>query len=124
MHVLTDCAYREATGVAGLERCVADLHLPATQAADCLVWLHGGGLTEGAKGQDADLARTMLAEGWAVVLPNYRLLQHASWPADRGLAGAIDRRAGNSCRSVVAGLACRRTRSGSCPGKPGTSTSV
>jgi acetyl esterase/lipase len=64
---------------AGAARCVADLYLPEAAEADCLVWFFGGGLTTGDKG--GPRPPVLLPEGWALVCPNYRLLDQAPFPA-------------------------------------------
>lgn len=64
------------------ERCKLDLYPPTNRPYDCLVWLHGGGLTGGGK-HDRDtirLAQTLADEGIGVVLVNYRLGPKAKYP--------------------------------------------
>ncbi len=80
MRVIADLPYRDLAGSDHPERWTADLRLPEAAAGDCLIWVHGGGLTEGDKG-DTAIVPPLLAAGWATVTTNYRLLQHAPWPA-------------------------------------------
>lgn len=80
MRSVTDLPYRAPASVPMGARCTADLHLPDAREADCLMWVHGGGLTEGDKG-GPEVDRLLVPRGWAVASPNYRLLQHAPWPA-------------------------------------------
>jgi acetyl esterase/lipase len=58
-----------------------DLFLPPNQAspAPLLVWIHGGAWKEGSK--ENCPAVGMVAKGWAVASLNYRLSQHAAFPA-------------------------------------------
>lgn len=77
MRIVADRPYRP-----GIDRCMADLHLPdASREADCLIMVHGGGLTACDKADVGYLTPLLTAAGWAVLCPNYRLLQHAPWPA-------------------------------------------
>lgn len=112
MRALTDLPYKPQAGAAHPERWTADLLLPdAGTAGDCLVWAHGGGLTGGDKG-DRAIAPLLLAKGWAVVSTNYRLLQHAPWPAcieDLAAVTAWTRGA-----LAAQGFACRRLFLGGC----------
>lgn len=80
MRLIPDLPYRPLDGAAHPARWTADLRLPEADAGDALIWVHGGGLTEGDKG-DWLIAPPLLAAGRAVVCTNYRLLQHAPWPA-------------------------------------------
>ena len=50
MRLIPDLPYRSTTGAAFPERWTADIRLPDTAAGDCLIWIHGGGLTGGDKG--------------------------------------------------------------------------
>lgn len=63
-----------------------DLYLPARPGADkwpLIVWIHGGAFRMGGKEGDAHnlLPLGYLARGCAVASINYRLSQHAIWPA-------------------------------------------
>ncbi len=80
MPLLADVAYRSLTGTAFPERWLADLHLPEANTGDCLIWIHGGGLTSGDK-SDAAISVPLVAAGWAVVCTNHRFLHQAAWPA-------------------------------------------
>ena len=83
MPLITDLPYRAPGSVPSSERCMADLHLPEKPSADgidCLVWVHGGGLTGGNKDLP-NAAPPLLARGMALISPNYRLLAHAPFPA-------------------------------------------
>jgi len=65
------------------ERNVLDLYLPAAPDAaprPVIVWLHSGGWYLGDKG-NGGLARAYVARGYAVASLNYRLSQHAIFPA-------------------------------------------
>jgi acetyl esterase/lipase len=73
MRRIADLSYRP-----GNPACLADLYLPDASAADCLIWLYGGGLTAGCKGEGMHL---LPPPGWALAIPNYRLLSQAPWPA-------------------------------------------
>ncbi len=65
----------------GHERQKLDLFLPPDAKQDCplLVWVHGGAWKEGSK--ENCPAVGMVAKGWAVASLNYRLSQHAVFPA-------------------------------------------
>lgn len=63
-----------------------DLYLPAASFArplPLIVWVHGGAFRMGSKEGDPDnpLPLDYLARGYAVASINYRLSQHAIWPA-------------------------------------------
>lgn len=75
--VLRDLAYI-ANGHA---RQKLDLFMPrdAEAAAPLLVWIHGGGWREGGKENCPGVG--MVAKGWVVASINYRLSQHAVFPA-------------------------------------------
>lgn len=77
MRRIADLPYRP--GDAGAGRCRADLYLPEAAEADALVWLYGGGLTDGCKG--GPLPPIAVPEGCALVCPDYRLLGQAAFPA-------------------------------------------
>jgi acetyl esterase/lipase len=63
----------------GHERQKLDLYLPATPKGPLLVVIHGGGWTQGSKDKPEGLP--MLLQGYAVANINYRLSQHAIFPA-------------------------------------------
>ncbi len=65
----------------GHERQRLDLYLPAEDGAahPLVVWIHGGGWEGGNK--DGCPARPLVARGYAVASLNYRLSQHAIYPA-------------------------------------------
>ncbi len=64
----------------GHERQKLDLYLPAQgKAWPLIVWVHGGAFRAGSK--DACPALPFLREGYAVASVNYRLSQHAIFPA-------------------------------------------
>jgi acetyl esterase/lipase len=58
-----------------------DLFIPpnAPAAAPLLVWIHGGAWTSGSK--ENSPATGMAGKGWVVASLNYRLSQHATFPA-------------------------------------------
>jgi len=64
-------------------RQVLDIYLPPAGAGPfpVVVWIHGGAWQEGNKGSAAHYADLLLPEGIAVVGINYRLAQHAIFPA-------------------------------------------
>ena len=66
----------------GHERQKLDLYLPA-QGKDwpLVVWVHGGAWRGGSKERPPALAMRLLSEGYAVASVNYRLSQHATFPA-------------------------------------------
>jgi acetyl esterase/lipase len=70
----------------GHERQRLDLYLPSVPQAGRLpliVWIHGGAFRMGSKEGDADnpLPLDYVTQGYAVASINYRLSQHAIWPA-------------------------------------------
>jgi acetyl esterase/lipase len=73
--------HRDLTYVAnGHERQKLDLYLPETaEALPLIVWIHGGAWLAGNKDNPAPLA--YLADGFALASINYRLSQHAIFPA-------------------------------------------
>jgi acetyl esterase/lipase len=73
--ILRDLAYVED----GHPRQRLDLYIPAKPAGPLLVWIHGGGWREGGKGNPPALA--LLAQGVTVASIEYRLSQHALFPA-------------------------------------------
>lgn len=74
-----DLAY--ASG--GHERHRLDLFLPAPSAAPAplIIWVHGGGWQSGSKENCPPLRTGFLQKGYAVASLNYRLSQHAVFPA-------------------------------------------
>jgi len=66
----------------GHERHLLDVYLPP-QPAGCPVVLviHGGGLNALSKERMAGVSRQLAEHGFAAVTPNYRLLDHAPYPA-------------------------------------------
>jgi acetyl esterase/lipase len=78
IHMLHDLAYVPG----GHERQKLDLYLPAKATSGPLpviVWIHGGGWWEGNK--DWRRAVPLVLKGYAVANINYRLSQHAVFPA-------------------------------------------
>jgi acetyl esterase/lipase len=77
--VLKDLAYVEA----GHERQKLDLYLPPTGSRwPLVVSIHGGAFRMGSKdGEAAATAGALVARGFAVAAINYRLSQHAIFPA-------------------------------------------
>jgi acetyl esterase/lipase len=63
----------------GHERQKLDLYLPAKPKGPLLVVIHGGGWTQGSKDKSEGLP--LLLQGYAVANINYRLSQHAIFPA-------------------------------------------
>jgi|SRR5579875_487758 len=75
--VLRDLAYVPG----GHERQKLDLYLPKNAAGPLplVVWIHGGGWQAGSK--ESTPALFLLGKGYAVASINYRLSQHATFPA-------------------------------------------
>ncbi len=73
-------AYEEA-------RCKLDLTLPAagTKPIATLVWFYGGGLKNGSKDLPSEycgeIAESFASQGFAVVIPDYRLSPQATYPS-------------------------------------------
>ncbi|MEM6784868.1 MAG: alpha/beta hydrolase [Bacteroidota bacterium] len=64
----------------GHERQTLDLYVPdAGERLPLIVWVHAGGFRFGSKEDDVPLA--YLADGYAIASLNYRLSQHAVFPA-------------------------------------------
>jgi acetyl esterase/lipase len=62
------------------DRHALDLYIPATQGPyRLIVWIHGGAFRMGSKADRVPLA--MLHQGYAIAAINYRLSQHAVFPA-------------------------------------------
>ena len=67
----------------GHPRQVLDFYTPETPASEpppLVVWIHGGGWRAGSKDRPRGVRR-LLREGFAVASLNYRLSQHATFPA-------------------------------------------
>ena len=66
-----------------------DVYLPAAASRAVVVFVHGGGFVAGDKNSDGvfyrNIGRWLARQGFAAVLPNYRLAPLAAWPA-----GAVD----------------------------------
>jgi triacylglycerol lipase len=61
-----------------------DVYLPEAAGAGprpAMVFIHGGGFIRGDKSERANVAYEFAAEGYVVVLPNYRLGPAHHWPA-------------------------------------------
>lgn len=83
VRVIEDVAYKTGAQLSEYERtrCKLDLYVPAgAKEAPCIVWFHGGGLTEGDKADGPDL-RVLAGEGFVVASANYRLSPKATFPA-------------------------------------------
>lgn len=68
----------------GHARQTLDLYLPATESAcPLIIWIHGGAFRKGSKeGNGADsIPLTYVTAGYALASINYRLSQHAIFPA-------------------------------------------
>jgi len=64
-----------------IERCVLDLYLPeGTQDFATLIWLHGGGLTEGSIDDAACMGNWLAQQGIAVAMAEYRLAPAVAYP--------------------------------------------
>lgn len=59
---------------------IADVHLPADPAAPVLVYLHGGGLEGGERGEHPGLVAALVDAGIGVVGAGYRLYPAARYP--------------------------------------------
>lgn len=68
----------------GHERQKLDLYIPTSAAREnrlpLIVWVHGGGWRKGSKSNPRAL-RPLLQQGFAVASINYRLSEHATFPA-------------------------------------------
>jgi acetyl esterase/lipase len=83
---LSDLPYRPDTTADAYakERCKLDLFLPPAEAGKSfpvLVWFHGGGLEEGNRLGFKKMAASLVAQGIAVVMVDYRLSPKATYPA-------------------------------------------
>ena len=88
LRTISDVAYRPDTtsDAYAKERCKLDLFLPPapTEAGKnfpTLVWFHGGGLEEGNRLGFKKMATSLVADGIAVVMVDYRLSPKATYPA-------------------------------------------
>lgn len=88
LRTISDVAYRPdtTTDAYAKERCKLDLFLPPapTEAGKnfpTLVWFHGGGLEEGNRLGFKKMATSLVADGIAVVMVDYRLSPKATYPA-------------------------------------------
>lgn len=80
MKRFNDVAYRTNQSLPMSERCTADIYIPeSASTGDCVLWLHGGGITQGDKG--GPTPPLCLPDDVALVSMNYRLLHHAPFPA-------------------------------------------
>jgi len=102
--VLKDLAYVEG----GHERQKLDLYLPATGSGwPLVVSIHGGAFRMGGKdGEPARTAGAFVARGFAVAAVNYRLSQHAVFPAQI-----------EDCKSAVRWLRANAARHGYDPSR-------
>lgn len=85
---ISDLSYRPdtTTDAYAKERCKLDLFLPpassdAGKSFPSLVWFHGGGLEEGNRLGFKKMAASLVADGIAVVMVDYRLSPKANYPA-------------------------------------------
>ncbi len=85
---ISDLPYRADTTADAYakERCKLDLFLPPASAEvgntfPALVWFHGGGLEEGNRLGFKKMAASLVAQGIAVVMVDYRLSPKATYPA-------------------------------------------
>lgn len=73
---LSDLSYGE------LERQRLDLYLPVgTPPYPAVIFVHGGYWDSGSKEEYAFVADALVAEGYAVAIPNYRLVPEVTFPA-------------------------------------------
>lgn len=79
MQAYLDQSYRPLSSVQLSERCTVNMFVPEQPNGDVVLWLHGGGLTQGDKG-DAQ-PPIVVPAGCSLVSANYRLLHHAPYPA-------------------------------------------
>jgi len=86
IRILPDLSYKTGALLTDYEkeRCKLDLYLPGTgHDFPALVWLHGGGLTNGSKVEDytVAIAKRFAHAGIATAVVNYRLSPKATYPA-------------------------------------------
>jgi len=84
--ILTDIPYKSGAALSAYERerCRLDLYIPANHPQfTCVVWLHGGGLTEGGKGEwfTPAIAKSFAAAGVGFMTVDYRLSPKVTYPA-------------------------------------------
>ena len=106
--VLKDLAYVEG----GHERQKLDLYLPATGSSwPLVVSIHGGAFRMGNKdGEPARTAGAFVARGFAVAAVNYRLSQHAVFPAQiEDCKAAVRWLRANAARTATTRRASPRT---------------
>jgi acetyl esterase/lipase len=73
--------YRDVAYGQHKERNVLDLYVPtASSPVPLVIWVHGGGWSAGSKDGNNPAMR-LLSKGYAVAAINYRLSQHAVFPA-------------------------------------------
>ena len=75
MKLISDIAYKTAH-----ESQRIDLHLPENEEFYTVVFIHGGGLEAGDKANDKGHFEYLVANGYAVVAPNYRMYPDARYP--------------------------------------------
>ena len=75
MKLISDIAYGTAHESQRL-----DLHLPESDEFYAVVFIHGGGLESGDKANDKAHFTHLVANGYAVVAPNYRMYPEARYP--------------------------------------------
>jgi acetyl esterase/lipase len=81
--IVSDIPYPHDGTEYAQDRCKLDLYLPKDQQDfPVLVWFHGGYLEEGggSKWTRPEAAQRFAAEGFGVVLPNYRGYPRATYP--------------------------------------------
>jgi acetyl esterase/lipase len=82
--VAADVAYKSGPTLSDYERtrCALDVYAPAgAKDLPCVVWFHGGALTEGDKHSVRAGARALAQEGVILAAVNYRLSPRAPYPA-------------------------------------------
>ncbi len=82
--VAADVAYKTGPALSEYERtrCALDVYAPAgAKDLPCVVWFHGGALTEGDKHSVRAGARALAQDGVIVAAVNYRLSPRAPYPA-------------------------------------------
>ena len=75
MKLISDISYGTAH-----ESQKLDLHLPESSEFYAVVFIHGGGLEAGDKANDKGHFEYLVANGYAVVAPNYRMYPDARYP--------------------------------------------
>ena len=79
--IISDIPYPNDGTEYAQERCKLDLYLPKDQKDfPVLVWFHGGFLQGQGKWTRPQAAQRFAAEGFGVVLPNYRVYPRAAYP--------------------------------------------